>query len=80
MPSCNWQLTKRCLEQMQVKQALVDISKLLKPGGKLMVYEPHVLEYMSKTVAGHVQYVPKDDGTDYKYFDDEGAPRKVSLL
>ena len=80
MYACNWQLTTRCLAQMQVKQALVDISKLLKPGGKLFFYEPHVLEYMHKTAAGHVQYEPKDDGTDYKYFDDEGTPRRVSFL
>lgn len=65
---------------MQVKKALVDISKLLKPGGKLFFYEPHVLEYMNKNAAGHVHYYPKDDGTDYKYFDDEGTPRKVSFV
>lgn len=68
------------ISKEEVKQALMDISKLLKPGGKLFFYEPHVLEYMNKTAAGHVQYEPKDDGTDYKYFDDEGTPRRVQLV
>ena len=64
--------------RLQVKQALVEISKLLRPGGTFIFYEPHIVEYMTiSNITGHVEYLPKEDGTEYKYFEDEGKPRKV---
>jgi hypothetical protein len=29
------------------------------------------------SITGHVEYLPKEDGSEYKYFEDEGKPRKV---
>lgn len=63
---------------MQVKQALIGISKLLRPGGTFMFYEPHIVEYLTMANGtGHVDYLPKEDGTPHKYFEDEGKPRTV---
>ncbi|XP_024364852.1 uncharacterized protein [Physcomitrium patens] len=64
-----------------VKQALAEISKLLRPGATFMVYEPHVVEYLTGTAqqTGNVEYVPKADGTGYKYFEDEGKPRTLRI-
>lgn len=57
------------------------ISKLLRPGGTFMFYEPHIVEYLTlSNSTGHVEYFPKEDGTAYKYFEDEGKPRTVRTL
>nr|PNR32567.1 hypothetical protein PHYPA_024509 [Physcomitrium patens] len=64
-----------------VKQALGEISKLLRPGASLIVYELHFVEYLTGTAheRGDVEYVPKADGTGYKYFEDEGKPRTLRI-
>jgi hypothetical protein len=69
---------------MQVKQALLEIYKMLKPGGKLIIYEAHVLQYMKwdEVPEAPVLYkvgwgAPKEDGTKWGYFEDEGKPREV---
>ncbi|KAG0600000.1 hypothetical protein M758_12G192500 [Ceratodon purpureus] len=62
------------------KDALREISKLLRPGGTFIFYEPHIVEYMTMTNStGHVEYLPKDDGTEYKYFEDEGKPQTLRI-
>jgi len=66
--------------QQDVKQALACISKLLRPGGTFMFYEPHVVEYLTTSNStGHVEYLPKEDGTAYMYFEDEGKPRTLRI-
>jgi len=68
---------------MQVKEALAEIFKMLKPGGKLMIYESHVLQNMGADDEAtfplrHIRVTPKEDGTRWGYFADEGKPREVS--
>ena len=70
---------------MQVKKALAEIYKMLKPGGKLMILETHVIQYLlwdDKSVAPFLYKwgTPKEDGTNWGYFEDEGKPREVILL
>ncbi|KAG0618326.1 hypothetical protein M758_4G054900 [Ceratodon purpureus] len=70
----------------QVKQAIAEIYKMLKPGGKLLIYEAHVLEYMKwnakpeDPLTNNIAWgAPKEDGTKWSYFEDEGKPRQVTL-
>lgn len=64
---------------MQIKEALAEILKMLKPGGRLMFYESHVMFYtqMSSYEGSGVAMKPKEDGTEWNYYADEGAPREV---
>lgn len=67
---------------MQVKQALAEIFKMLKPGGKLLLFEAHVVQYLewddkATIPLRHVWVTPKADGTRWGYFEDEGKPREV---
>lgn len=72
------------LSKEEVKQALAEIFKMLKPGGKLMFFEAHVIQYMewddkATIPLRHVWATPKQDGTRFGYFEDEGKPREVIL-
>lgn len=64
---------------MQIKEALAEILKMLKPGGKLMLFETHVMYYTQKSnfEGMIVRMKPKEDGTEWNYYEDEGAPREV---
>jgi len=57
---------------------------MLKPGGKLIIYEAHVIYYMqwldkSKIPLLDIWATPKEDDTNWGYFEDEGNPREVIL-
>jgi len=57
---------------------------MLKPGGKLLIYETHVIECMQWNDKSRIPYlykwgVAKEDGTQWGYFEDEGKPREVTL-
>lgn len=72
------------LSKEEVKEALAEIFKMLKPGGKLMIYESHVIQYMeaddkSTFPLRHIYITPKEDGTRWGYFADEGKPREVIM-
>ena len=67
---------------LQVQRALAEIYKLLKPGGKLMISETHVVQYLQWDDESAVPFLykwvtPKEDGTKWGYFEDEGKPREV---
>ena len=70
---------------VQIRQALKEIYKLLKPGGKLMISETHVIQYTlewdneSVVPLLYKWCTPKEDGTKWNYFEDEGKPREVIL-
>jgi len=70
---------------LQVKGALAEIFKMLKPGGKLMFYESHVIQYLEADDKAtfplrQIWITPKEDGTRWAYFADEGKPREVKLF
>lgn len=55
---------------------------MLKPGGKLVLFEGHQLAYMewddkATTLLDYAWALPKEDGTKWGYFEDEGKPREV---
>ena len=55
---------------------------MLKPGGKLMIVETHVIQCMVWNDASALPLLyewgaPKEDGTMWGYFEDEGKPREV---
>jgi SAM-dependent methyltransferase len=69
---------------LQVQRALAEIYKLLKPGGKLMISETHVVQYLQWDDESAVPFLykwvtSKEDGTKWGYFEDEGKPREVIL-
>ncbi len=43
-----------------------------------MFYELHDVEYVTLNNAGHIEYLPKEDGKVYTYFEGEGMSRMVS--
>ncbi len=43
-----------------------------------MFYELHDVEYVTLNNAGHIEYLPKEDGKVYMYFEEEGRSRMVS--
>ncbi|KAG0615938.1 hypothetical protein M758_5G077700 [Ceratodon purpureus] len=72
------------LSNDEVKQALAEIYIMLKPGGKLFIYETHVIQYMQrddKSIASllYRRGTPKEDGTRWSYFEDEGKPREITM-
>lgn len=72
------------LTKEEVKRALEEMYKMLKPGGKLLIYETHVIEYIqwndkSRTPNLFKWGVAKEDGTQWGYFEDEGKPREIMI-
>ncbi|KAG0561043.1 hypothetical protein M758_9G035300 [Ceratodon purpureus] len=69
----------------EIRQALKEIYKLLKPGGKLMISETHVIQYTlewdneSVVPLLYKWCTPKEDGTKWNYFEDEGKPRELRM-
>ncbi|KAG0609182.1 hypothetical protein M758_8G164400 [Ceratodon purpureus] len=71
----------------EVKQTFVEVFKMLKPGGKLFVYETHPIKYMSWDDKPDIPLLtsigwadPKEDGTRWGYFEDEGKPREFTMM
>lgn len=80
---CNYVLCT-LLSKEEVSEAIAEIFKMLKPGGKLMIYESHVIQYMEADDKAtfplrHVWITPKEDGTRWGYFADEGKPREIIM-
>ncbi len=60
-----------------MQQALLAIWKQFNLDSKFMFYELHDVEYVTLNNAGHIEYLPKEDGQVYMYFEDEGRSRMV---